>query len=254
MHYIGDLRANYCDGRSTAFSWDKIVVYIKRDKVVFTRLFNKRDLLLFIFTCTSLIFISGCTTISPESIELTTQLSGMIKSAKTAHLNLAHEFIVQQHKRVDDYISSISSEYMRLFYNKPKVKQALEKDYQTSEEKQAVMAQTAEAAAIGLYEMKRELLAPLDLLEKTMNTRIANYYDDMSLVSQTLLVHLKSAQSSSELRDKAIALSKDVQKNLIPLDDIAGRLDSLFNNAKGKYADITSITSSINALVQDIGK
>ena len=72
------------------------------------------------------------------------------------------EFIAQQKSRIDEYINSCKSEYTKIYYNKPRVKQALEKKYSSNEEKEKVMMQIYEAASTGLYELRKELFVPIN--------------------------------------------------------------------------------------------
>ena len=202
--------------------------------------------------------LSGCMTPSKESIQLTEQMITMIESAKTSHLALVDEFIVQQKMKADAYLDSTSEDYWEIFYTKPSVKQALEKTYVSKEEKEMVLKQIAQAGAQGMYAIRNELMAPIDQLQLGMHRKISAHYDNILLSARTILNYLKSSSQTQNQEDQIKVLAVNAldqyQRDVLPLSEIQEKLNTFFDQANGNIQKKAEVIKGIEGLSRDLLK
>jgi hypothetical protein len=174
--------------------------------------------------------LSGCVTIPKESVELSMELTKMIRSAESSHLSLVDEYIAERKHRADDFLQKV---WIPTFVSKgmkdTKILDsiAVEKD---PARKAALLKEFNEDAAVAIAERRASIMSAIDAVGSSLREAVRDHYGEMLAVNQALTANLKSASDVTKTRDELFSALKIDPKALVPLDKINGVLEKILTH------------------------
>jgi hypothetical protein len=172
-------------------------------------------------------FCGGCATIPKETVALSGEISGMISSAKTAHLNLLDQYEVERRGRIDEYMESTwIPKFIRQMARDGDLwgktcKIANTRD--AAEELQGFV----EAAAQRMAAKRKELTDALDYAMLDLRAAVDTHYSLLEQSNQVVTRNLRSVRANDEVLESMLKKNGvDIEK-LTPLRDVSAKLDKL---------------------------
>jgi len=174
--------------------------------------------------------LSGCATVPKESVELSTELTKMIRSAEASHLALVEDYISEKKHRADDFLERV---WIPTFISKgmkdTKILDsiAVEKD---PVRKGGLLKEFNEDAAVVIAERRASIMSAIDAVGSSLREAVRDHYGEMLAVNQALTANLKSASDVTKTRDELFSALKIDPKALVPLDKINGVLEKILTH------------------------
>jgi hypothetical protein len=196
----------------------------------------------------------GCATTPKESATLSSELGGMIRTARESHLSLVSEYMLQRRARVDDFLQrEWIPKYMAKLTKESKFTELYDSE-KGSSEKAKIMEEFQAQASKDISEERTEMVNALDQVERMLFKHIVDHYDQMLVINQALTVHLLSAAKVTTARE-------EIQKKLnLPIEKLVPfeKFDAIFKkieNYEGKAGEINQLVSEAKAIiVQEVKK
>jgi hypothetical protein len=206
--------------------------------------------LLFFLIATGVSFvITGCATVPKESVALSDELTGMIRSAEAAHLALLDQYLAQRRERATEFMEKVwIPTFMSNAVKDTRILDSLDARHD-QEEKEALLREFTEDASVQIQKRRASLIDAVDEVGRTLRESITAHYSQMLAVSQALTAHLESAANVTEARDQMLASLKVDLKKLAPLDEVNGVLDKVMTYGS-KAEDIKKAVNEAKALIQ----
>jgi len=205
-------------------------------------------------SCGAIIFVvvmslAGCAHIPKESAQLSAELTGMIKSAQTVHLNLIDGYVNERRARVDDFMKDKwIPTFLERFVNGSGVLVKIDKAGSPSE-KGKIMLEFSEAAMKEIYARRTAQVAALDDIERAMKDEVGAHYADMLTVNQAITAHLMSAAKVTEAREELLNQLKVNPKNIIPIQKINDIMDKIVRY-EGKLDELPNYIDEAKKLIR----
>lgn len=196
-----------------------------------------------------LLLLVGCAHVPKESAQLSQELTGMINSAQTAHLNLVEGYVSERRNRVDDFIKDKwTPDFLGRFVKESDVLGQIEKAGSASD-KGKIMLLFAEAGTKEIYARWASQMAALDGIERTMKDEVRAHYVDMLTVNQAITAHLMSAARVGEARDELLKQLKISGKEVFPVDKINDIMDKIVRY-EGKLDELPKYVDEARKIIR----
>jgi hypothetical protein len=194
--------------------------------------------------------INACATVPRESVDLSIELTKMIRSAEKSHLAMLDLFIAERKERANEFIDSTwTPKFMATTVKNTHIFDLL-KEQQTDEQKTQLIKEFSEDAASTISERRAKMMQAIDKIDKMLRDRIEEHYNDMLTVNETLTAHIRSAADASETRTKILESLKVDPTSLLPLGKIAGVLDKV-TTFDGKVEEMGSYVEQATTMIKE---
>jgi len=205
--------------------------------------------LLFVIVICGLI-IQSCATIPKEAVQLSEELTSMIRSAEVSHLALVDEYIAGRRERVNEFFEETwIPTFMGFVLTRQRVKDDLEVANDLKS-KQAVFKDILTDASSEIKNQRDTFMTAIDRVENELRNAVSAHYAQMLAVSQALTAHLASAAKVTEAREELMAALKIDMKKILPLDQINNILDKALEYAK-KGEEILGYADEVKSLLKE---
>lgn len=174
--------------------------------------------------------LSGCATVPKETVELSTELTKMIRSAESSHLALVEDYIVEKKHRADDFLERVwIPTFMSKGMKDTKILDSIaaEKD---PVRKGALLQEFNEDAAVEIAKRRALIISAIDNVGASLREAVRDHYGEMLAVNQALTANIKSASDVTKTRDELFSALKVDPKALVPLDKINGVLEKILTH------------------------
>jgi hypothetical protein len=174
-----------------------------------------------------IVLIAGCATVPKESVDLSIELTKMIRSAERAHLATLDLFVAERKQRADDFLKNTWTP--RFMDNAMKDSGVLDtiKAQRTDAQKATVMKEFSEDAASTIAEQRAAVMDAIDNIGRMLEDAIKAHYDDMLAANQALTAHIRSVADVNATQTQILDVLKIDPKTLLPLDKINGVLEKV---------------------------
>jgi len=205
--------------------------------------------LLFVFVTCNLI-IQSCATIPREAVQLSEELTSMIRSAEASHLALIDEYIAGRREHVNEFFEKTwIPTFMGYVLTRPRVVNDMEaaNDLQ---KRQVVFKDLLADASTEIKNQRDTFMTAIDRVENELRNAVSAHYAQMLAVSQALTAHLASAAKVTEAREELMAALKVDMKKILPLDQINNILDKALKYDK-KGEEILGYADEVKSLLKE---
>ena len=181
-----------------------------------------------ILVCSSLLI--GCATIPKESVELSSELTKMIRSAEASHSALVEDYIAERKHRADDFLERVwIPTFMSKGMKNTGILDSIANE-KNAARKGALLQEFNEDAAVEIAKRRATIMDAIDDIGISLREAVRNHYGEMLAVNQALTAHLKSAADVTKTREELFSTLKIDPKALIPLDKINGFLEKILTH------------------------
>jgi hypothetical protein len=180
-----------------------------------------------LFIALALTTLNACATVPRESVDLSIELTKMIRSAEKSHLVILDLFIAERKQRADEFLKNT---WVPKFMSKTVVNTHFLdslKARRSDEQKTALLKEFSEDAVLTISERRESMMDAIDKIGKLLRDKIKDHYADMLTVSEALTAHIRSAADATETRTMLLNALKVDPKSLLPFDKMAGVLDKV---------------------------
>lgn len=204
----------------------------------------------YLFIVFAVLFINACATVPTESVDLSIELTKMIRSAEKSHLAMLDLFIAERKERANEFIDSTwTPKFMAKTVKNTHILDSF-KVQQTDEQRTQLIKEFSEDAASIISERRAKMMEAIDKIDKILRDRIEEHYNDMLTVNETLTAHIRSAADASETRTKILESLKVDPTSLLPLGKIAGVLDKI-TTFDGKVGEMGSYVEQATTMIKE---
>jgi hypothetical protein len=194
--------------------------------------------------------LSSCANVPPEAVQLSGELTTMIRTAEASHLALLDSYITERKKRVDDFLEKTWI---------PKFLETGAKDAKISDlvaaepdkiKKEELLNEFNSDAAVQINHRRASLMNAVDEIGNSLREAITLRYADILTVNQALTSHLQSGAKITEARKELFDKLKIDPAKLFPLDKINSILDRTLDY-KNKAEDILNLLGEAKTLLKE---
>lgn len=198
---------------------------------------------------------TSCVSIPKQAPELSVELGKKVSSLESSHINLLRSYFEQRRERVDEFVESTWLPlFAENFFTNPQIKAAWDQIVQSKDPKERldfllfVGPQLLEV----INEKRRELIAPLDELERDLEAAIRNDYNLARSMNNSLTSFLESAVKVKEDQQRYLdMIGVTDEKVSKAIDDADEVLEDLVSKAD-KIEDYTDKAESYKKKFKEI--
>jgi hypothetical protein len=217
--------------------------------------------------CTAII-LTSCVTIPKQAPELSQELGNRISVLERSHISILHSYFDHKRKAVDDFMETTwLPEFATIFFNKPEIEEVWDEIVE-SKDKQArleFLIAVGPELQIVINEKRQELIAPLNALERELETAIREEYNMARSMNNTLTSFLTSASKVKENQQRYLDMLKitddkignaidETDKVLSELLGYAGNVADAENKIKAYTEKIDEYKKKLNELKDKVNK
>lgn len=154
--------------------------------------------------------IAGCATIPPEAPELSAELGRRIAALEEANLSLLRHFFDQKRADIDRFVEEEwAPAFAKEFFSDPTIARAWNTVIRENDKQQNLMflVRVGPRLQAMINERRLELIKPLEELQRAMEQRLRNEYDQAKAMNNGITSFLLSAAEVTENRDRYLALA-----------------------------------------------
>lgn len=173
--------------------------------------------------------VMGCATVPKESVDLSIELTKMIRSAEASHLATLQLFLDERKQRADDFLKNTwTPKFMENAMRDSHVLDTL-KAQRTDPQRETVMKEFSEDAASVIAERRATMMGAIDRIGEMLRDSIRAHYADMLAVNQALTAHIRSVADVNATQTMILDALKIDPKTLLPIDKINGVLEKILS-------------------------
>jgi len=185
--------------------------------------------------------LMGCARIPKESVLLSEELTGMIRSARSAHLELLNMYMAERRARADNFMAQKwTPDFMNRYISESTALSDLD-TAKTISVKRQIMLDFSQAASDEILNRRATITEALNEIECTLRDAFETHYADMIMVNQALTDNLRSAAKATATREELFQKLKNKPEEIVNLDELNPLLERIIS--------FTAKTESISALV-----
>ena len=209
----------------------------------------KRLILVYLLVGVVVTMLGGCVTVPQESVQLSSELTKMIRSAEQTHLAMLNQFIAERKKRTDDFLKNTwTPKFMENAMEDTKIMELLEAESDPVE-RALLVREFSEDASTQIAERRASLMDAIDEIGNALRRAIQEHYADMLTVSNALTAHLRSAAEVTETRENLLAALKVDPKKLLPFDKIDGVLEKILAH-EGEVEEVAALVEKAKNILK----
>ena len=184
-----------------------------------------------------LILVTGCVSIPQEAPELSTELGKKIAAIESANVTLLHRYFDHKRKDVDrfideEWVPTFASD----FFSQPQISRAWETIVRENNKTQRLqfIVKLGPKLQARINKKRRELIQPLDDLERSIEASIRNEYSQARAINNSITSFLLSASDVAANRNRYLDLAGVSDGNISNLID---QTDSAVSDLLSKTKD-----------------
>ena len=210
----------------------------------------KRYLLHLILIICSTFIIGACATVPKESVQLSIELTNMIRSAKSAHLALLDQYVSQRRERINEFMErKWIPKFIENAFKDTKVTELINAT-KDDKEKETILKEFEEDASVQINKRRSTLIDAVDEIRNKLQEAISIHYDQMLVVNQALTGHLQSAADVTETREKLLSTLNIDPNRLLPMDKINSVMDNILTY-ESKSQDVLNAIEQVKTLIKE---
>ena len=195
------------------------------------------------------ILVAGCATVPKESVELSLELTRMIRSAEESHLALLDQYIGERKEKATDFLERVwTPRFMENATKSSKIGDLVEKEHDPAK-KEALIKEFTGDAAVEIMKRRASLMDAIDKIDAALRKAIRDHYADMLTVNHALTAHLSSAAEVTEIRTKLLSTLKVDPQSILPLDKINGVLEKVLSY-QGKAEELATLVDEVKSILK----
>ena len=203
----------------------------------------------------------GCASIPPEAPELSAELGNRINAIQVSNLTLLHRFFDLKRAEVDRFIQD---EWVPVFaeevFSDPRMKSAW--DTIVAENKPAdrlkFLVITGPRLQERINQKRTELIAPLDEIERRIEQKIRDEYEQARAINNTLTSFLLSASKVAENRNRYLEMAgitdEKVGSTVDMVNDTVNDLLSYAKKAEDKATKAEDYLKKLREIRDSLGR
>ncbi len=196
------------------------------------------------------ILLSSCANVSPEAVQLSGELTSMIRTAEVSHLALLDRYIAERKKRADDFLEyKWIPKFLETGVKDTKILDLISTESDNIK-KEELLKEFNSDAAVRINKRRALLMDAIDEIDKALRQSITLLYEDMLTVNQTLTAHIQSVAKLTEARKELMDKLKIDSSKLLPLDKISNVLDQTLEY-KNNAEDILNLIDEAKKLLKE---
>ncbi len=211
-----------------------------------------------------LMVVMGCATIPSEAPELSNELGKRISAIETANLNLLHKYFDFKRDQIDKFVEE---EWVPLFaknfFENPTISKAWDTVVRENDanERLKFIIKLGPRLQTKINNKRIELIKPLDDLERSIEQKIRDEYNQARAINNTLTSFLLSASKVAENRNRyleKVGIKEEEINNYIDktdriISDVLGQAKEVQGlSEKVSIADYNSIIKEYKNKINDI--
>ncbi len=223
-------------------------IFLRYNNIILNEMKNK--ILNYSIVTVIILYCCGCATVPKESVDLSIELTKMIRSAEKSHLGMLDLFIAERKQRANEYIdSSWTPDFMYDFVNNTHILDTL-KYLNSDKQKLYHLKEFSEAAANRISNRRTTMIEAIHKIDNMLRERIEQHYSNMLIVNQTLTAHLQAAVDVDETRRRIMESINIVPQSLLPLDKIGKVIDKMVF-FKGEVSEVESFINETKTILKE---
>jgi hypothetical protein len=176
-----------------------------------------------------IVSVMGCATVPKESVDLSIELTKMIRSAEASHLATLQLFLDERKQRADDFLKNTwTPKFMQNAMRDSHILDTLKAQH-TDVQREVVMKEFSEDAASVISERRASMMGAIDQIGEMLEDSIRAHYEDMLTVNQALTAHIRSVADVNATQTMILDALKIDPKALLPVDKINGVLEKILS-------------------------
>ena len=185
--------------------------------------------------------VIGCATIPKESVELSSELTTMLRSAESSHLALVEDYVAEKKHRADDFLQRVwIPTFMKNAMAATKIRKLVDAE-KDSLKREQLLNEFNEDVSVEIAKRRGSIMDAIEMIGTSLREAVRNHYGEMLAVNQALTANLKSVADVHKTRDELFATLKIDPKRIVPLDKINGLLEKILSHKD----DVESISEYI---------
>ena len=169
----------------------------------------KKGNLSILFSSVLFLGIVGCATIPPEAPELSLELGNRISAIEDSNITLLHRFFDQKRKEVDKFVENEwVPTFAEEFFSNPKISKAWNTIVREDDKNQRLkfICKTGPKLQEKINNKRLELIKPLDDLERRIEKKIRDEYEQARAMNNSITSFLLSASKVAENRNRYLGM------------------------------------------------
>lgn len=192
----------------------------------------------------------SCAHIPKESVYLSEELTGMIRSAEASHLEVLDRYMELKHQEADSFLSSVWIPcFLETGIKDTKLWDILNAE-PDSVKKTLLMQEFITDANDVIFQRRASLHDALNKITAIIKHEIQDHYSHMLLINQSLTAHLRSATKVSETQARLLAQLNVPFASMIDIKKLSGKIDEVIDLA-GKAVDDDVLKTELDRVVED---
>lgn len=205
------------------------------------------------------IVLSACVSVPPEAPELSSRLGHQIGRLEASHNQLIAQYFAQKRRAVDDFIEKFwVPHFAQAFFNGTDIQSVWDDVVQSgsAEDRLRLLTIAGPALLSRVNKKRRELLDPLDTLERSLSRRVRSAYDQTRATNTAITAYLRSASQVSETRAQYLAMAgiseSDFDRVISATDSAVRKLTSVTGQARDRVADVRNFRDRMRSLAETL--
>ena len=203
--------------------------------------------LYFLFTS---VVLSSCISIPKQAPELSEQLGKQISSLEKSHVSLLNSYFDQKRHAVDEFVDKVwLPEFAANFFKNPEISDAWNEIVNSKDTKDRLdfLVFVGPQLQEIINEKRQELTAPLNALERELESVIREEYTNARSMNNTLTSYLVSASKVKENQQRYLDMLKltddKISKAIDQTDSVIGNLVSEAEKVKDAVDKVEKYSS-----------
>lgn len=196
------------------------------------------------------IILDSCANVPPEAVQLSYELTTMIRSAQTSHIAMLNQYIQERKQRVNDFMNQVwIPRFMENFMADPLVKSDIASAVD-SITKAKIYKEMLVDASEKINNQRDTLMRVVENIAIALHEAIAEHYGQMAAINQALTANISSAAKVTEVRERLLSSLNVDMKTLIPINRVNDILENALEYGK-KGNDILNTIEEVKLILQE---
>ncbi len=194
-------------------------------------------------TCFGLLVIfTSCATVPQQAVQLSEELTGMIRASEKSHLAMLDQYIAERRQRTNDFLDKIwIPKFLDNYMHDSGILDSITVE-QNKNKKDTLFFEFTNTGTKIIKKRRDTLLDAISTIEKSLRDSIIAHYDNMLVINQALTAHLRSAAEVTETRENLLSKLNIDTKQVLPFED----LNAVFEKVQSYEGEIENIRSIID--------
>ena len=205
------------------------------------------------------LMFTSCASIPKEAPELSAELGNRISAIERAHIALLHGFFDEKRNRIDQFIfEEWLPTLVNEIFSKPGIEEVWEEIVSTDNKQDRLefLLRIVPKLQAKIDDKRVELVKPLDDLERLMERRLRDEYEQARAINNSLTSFLFSASKVAESRDRFLNLLETTDEKIaIAIEEVDSTVSLLLNKTKAsgeKEQTIQEYLRKLDSIVRSL--